>query len=167
MGRTVIEVPCSCDLATVRQVVETVLANDGYSIYNYNNQMVWKKGTGAMTAMHYINTVYYDGLLVLEGWIQVGLGSVGGDEHDLSGSFVAAIPKKSTLATMRKIEQAVLSMGTPRPPAQASAQTWQQPQGQPASAGDSPQRARFCSSCGTRFPNEEANFCSACGAKRS
>ena len=45
--------------------------------------------------------------LRLYGWVQIGVGSAGGKERDLTG-VVGAIPKKSVKKTMEKI-RAVIS----------------------------------------------------------
>ena len=42
----------------------------------------------------------------ISGWVQIGVGSVGGKERDLKG-FVGAIPKKSVLNTIEKIKAAL------------------------------------------------------------
>ena len=62
-------------------LVRGILTPDGYHEIDYNNEVVWKKGTGAMTAMHYIKLEYYANVLRVSGWVQVGLGSVGGKER--------------------------------------------------------------------------------------
>ncbi len=44
---------------------------------------------------------YAGNINIESGWIQIGVGSVGGKEHDLSG-LVAVIPKKSVEKTINK-----------------------------------------------------------------
>lgn len=103
MSRTVKIVECSRDPAIIDEQIRNILANDGYKLINYNDEKVWKMGTGLMTAMHYIKFEFSDNVLCISGWVQVGVGSVGGKEHDLTG-FTAVIPKKSVAKTMAKIE---------------------------------------------------------------
>lgn len=103
MSRTVKIIECRRDPIIINEQIRNVLANDGYREINYNNEVVWKMGTGLMTAMHYIKFEFSDNVLCISGWVQVGVGSIGGKEHDLSG-FVASIPKKSVAKTMAKIE---------------------------------------------------------------
>ena len=45
----------------------------------------------------------------LSGWVQIGVGSVGGKERDLSG-IVGSMPKKSVKNTIEKIRAAVAGM---------------------------------------------------------
>lgn len=56
-----------------------------------------------MTAMHYIKFEFSDNVLCVSGWVQIGVGSIGGKERDLTG-FMAVIPKKSVAKTIAKIE---------------------------------------------------------------
>ena len=104
MSRTVKIVECHRNPAIIDEQIRNILVNDGYKLINYNDEMVWKMGTGLMTAMHYIKFEFSDNVLCISGWVQGGTGSVvGGKEHDLTG-FTAAIPKKSVAKTMTKIE---------------------------------------------------------------
>ena len=80
---------------------------DKYKEIDYNGETVWKMGTGLATAMHFIKTEYASQTLRLYGWVQIGVGSAGGKERDLTG-VVGAIPKKSVKKTMEKI-RAVIS----------------------------------------------------------
>ena len=73
---------------------------------DYHGETVWKKGTGAMTAMQYIKLEYGQGSVTLYGWVQAGLGDVGGKEMDLKG-FFGAMPKQSLLKVIKKIQAAV------------------------------------------------------------
>ena len=104
MSRTVKIIECHRDPAIIDEQIRNILANDGYKLINYNDEMVWKMGTGLMTAKHYIKFEISENVLCISGWVQGGTGSVvGGKEHDLTG-FTAAIPKKSVAKTMAKIE---------------------------------------------------------------
>lgn len=108
MARTCMEIQLKRDPREADAIARRVLAADGYHEMNYNNntELVWKMGTGAMTAMHYIKLEYTANSMRISGWVQIGLGSVGGKERDLKG-FVGAIPKKSVMNTMNKIIAAV------------------------------------------------------------
>lgn len=59
-----------------------------------------KKELAWRSAMHFIKVEYKTGAIVLSGWIQIGVGSVGGKEQELKG-FVGMAPKKSVLKTMK------------------------------------------------------------------
>ena len=59
MGRTFRRVYPRCDIATAQQRINYILVSKGYHITPYRTgEMVWKKGTGLMTAMHYIKVDY-------------------------------------------------------------------------------------------------------------
>lgn len=108
MARTVVEIPLKQDPKAADAVARSVLSVEGYREMSYNNntELVWKMGTGVMTAMHYIKLEYSASTLRISGWVQIGIGSAGGKERDLKG-FVGAIPKKSVLNTIEKIKAAL------------------------------------------------------------
>lgn len=107
MARTMMEIPFAGERRTVETAVRGVLVADKYKEIDYNGETVWKMGTGLATAMHFIKTEYAGQTLRLYGWVQIGVGSAGGKERDLTG-VVGAIPKKSVKKTMEKI-RAVIS----------------------------------------------------------
>ena len=107
MARTMMEIPFAGERRTVETAVRGVLVADKYKEIDYNGETVWKMGTGLATAMHFIKTEYAGQTLRLYGWVQIGVGSAGGKERDLTG-VVVAIPKKSVKKTMEKI-RAVIS----------------------------------------------------------
>ena len=109
MSRTIINVPIPGDPAAADSLIRNILIADGYREIQYNLEIVWKMGTGLATAMHYIKLNYMGSNLELSGWIQAGIGSVGGKEHSLDG-MMAVIPKKSVRKTMNKICEAVAHM---------------------------------------------------------
>lgn len=74
------------------KIFRQILISDDYKEINYNLEVVWKQGTGMMTAMHYIKVEYENDVAVIFGWVQVGVGHVGGKEHDLNGVSLV-IPK--------------------------------------------------------------------------
>ena len=59
-----------------------------------------------MTAMQFIKPEYYQGEVLLYGWVQAGLGSVGLNEMDLEG-FVGVIPKQAVAKVMNQIIMAL------------------------------------------------------------
>ena len=71
MSRTVKIVECSRDPAIIDEQIRNILANDGYKLINYNDEMVWKMGTGLMTAMHYIKFEFSDNVLCISGWVHI------------------------------------------------------------------------------------------------
>lgn len=106
MARTMMEIPFAGERKTVETAVRGVLVADKYKEIDYNGETVWKMGTGLATAMHFIKTEYAGQTLRLYGWVQIGVGSAGGKERDLTG-VVGAIPKKSVKKTMEKIRAVI------------------------------------------------------------
>lgn len=106
MARTSFEAQLKKDLPAAEEAVKSILAEDGYKPVEYGSEMVWKKGTGMATAMHFIKTEFEGDTLHIWGWVQIGVASVGGKERELKG-FTASIPKKSVLKTIKKIMAAV------------------------------------------------------------
>ncbi|MBQ3486800.1 MAG: hypothetical protein IJA71_00800 [Clostridia bacterium] len=107
MGRSFRRVYPRCDLVTAQRTIEQILMSNGYHIHNYSTgEIVWKKGTGLMTAMHYIKVEYYATEIHLYGWVQSGIGDVGLGEMDLSG-FVGIIPKQAVSKVLDQIMASV------------------------------------------------------------
>ena len=111
MARSFYNISFTQDSSAVDNLVRSILIGDDYHEINYNTEVVWKKGTGLMTAMHYIKLEYYPNVLRVAGWVQVGVGSIGGKERDLTG-FTCAIPKQSVKKTIEKIQLAVAQMAS-------------------------------------------------------
>lgn len=106
MSRTVMKIPYEGDKDKIDESIREILINDDYREIDYNREVVWKKGTGLATAMHFIKVEYKTGAIVLSGWIQIGVGSVCGKEQELKG-FVGMAPKKSVLKTMKKLQDII------------------------------------------------------------
>ena len=70
-----------------------------------SGENVWKKGTGFLTAMQFIKIDFSSNEFTISALVQAGLGSVGGNEMDLTG-VVAAIPKKLLLNVIEQIKRA-------------------------------------------------------------
>ena len=107
MSRSIFHVQTEKSIEEIMPIAKNILIQDGYHEIERNGEIVWKKGTGAMTAMHFIKLDYIPGDLLLSGFVQIGVGSVGLDEMDLTG-FTGKIPKKSTFKTIQKIRKAIL-----------------------------------------------------------
>lgn len=106
MARTIIKIQYSQPFQTVDETAKNILLSNGYKEIDYNNESVWKKGTGMMTAMQFIKIEYEENVLLVSGWVQVGMGNVGGNEMALTG-FTASIPKKSVMKVISKIQDTV------------------------------------------------------------
>ncbi len=115
MARTTMDISISGYTEELDSRIRQVLIGAHYREIEYYREMVWKKGTGMMTAMHYIKVEYPDYQTVrLSGWVQIGVGSVGGKERDLSG-ITGIIPKKSVQGTMNAIQAAILQFDQENP----------------------------------------------------
>ena len=106
MSRTIKKVKFLGNEKELDERLRNVLIAEDYKEIDYNREVVWKKGLGLVTAMQYIKLEYKDGEVIISGWIQMGVGSAGGKEQELSGVF-AKIPKKSVLKTIEKIESEI------------------------------------------------------------
>lgn len=53
--------------------------------------------------MQYIKIEFTNTTLAVSGWVQAGVGSVGGNEMALNG-IVAAVPKKSVMKVIEQIK---------------------------------------------------------------
>lgn len=103
MPRTCVNIPLNQDPVQLHERIKAILVGDGYSETTYNKtEIVWKKGTGLLTAMHFIKLDYQPNLLVVSGWICSGIGALTFGEKDLSGLYAIA-PKKSVQKTVDKI----------------------------------------------------------------
>lgn len=103
MSRTIKKVKFSGNEKDLDERLRNILIADDYKEIDYNREVVWKKGLGLVTAMQYIKLEYKDDEVIISGWIQIGIGSAGGKEQELTG-IVGKLPKKSVLKTMDKIE---------------------------------------------------------------
>ena len=107
MARSFYQVEYHTSYAELKDRLESVLTANGYHPYVYNKaENVWKKGTGALTAMMYIKIEYDVGKVTIQGWSCAGLGSVELNELALSG-FVGAIPKKMCRGVIEQMIRAI------------------------------------------------------------
>lgn len=115
MSRTYMDISISAYTDALDNQIRQILIAEHYREIPYNTEIVWKKGTGLMTAMHYIKLEYPNHHTVrLSGWVQIGVGSVGGKERDLSG-ITGIIPKKSVQNTMNLIQNIVIQFDQNNP----------------------------------------------------
>ena len=104
MPRTCVNIPLNNqDPAQLHERIKVILVGDGYHETTYNkNEIVWKKGTGMLTAMHFIKLDYQPNMLIVSGWICSGIGGLTFGEKDLSGVY-GAVPKRSVQNTIDKL----------------------------------------------------------------
>lgn len=87
----------------VRSYIDGVLHSSGYQELMQDNEVIWKKGIGFLTAIKYMKVEFgLNNMVYLSGWIQV----VGGTEQDLNG-FAAGIPKKQVLNLMQRMQMEI------------------------------------------------------------
>lgn len=107
MARTIINLPLRSSVDESYNTAVNILQANGFKEVSYNGETVWKKGTGLLTAMQYIKIEFTDTItdttLIVSGWVQAGVGSVGGNEMALNG-IVAAVPKKSVMKVIEQIK---------------------------------------------------------------
>ncbi len=106
MARTTININYTKAFTEVDNTITNILTLSGYKKIDRNGEVIWKKGTGFLTAMQYIKIEYAPGMVVASGWIQAGLGSLEAPEMALHGA-AAAIPKKSVMKVLEKIQNAI------------------------------------------------------------
>ena len=96
MARTTIVTQSNCKFEQAENIINNILSKNGFKQTTINSgENVWKKGTGFLTAMQFIKIDFSSNEFTISAWVQAGLGSVGGNEMDLTG-VVAAIPKKQS-----------------------------------------------------------------------
>ena len=103
MARTTIVTQSNCKFEQAENIINNILSKNGFKQTTINSgENVWKKGTGFLTAMQFIKIDFSSNEFTISAWVQAGLGSVGGNEMDLTG-VVAAIPKKCYRANQKSI----------------------------------------------------------------
>ncbi len=107
MARTQVSMNYTCSFEQAEAIVNSILSSNGFHTTTLKSgENVWKKGTGLMTAMEFIKVDFAAGSAQVYGWVQAGVGSVGGREMDLNG-FVAIVPKKSVKKVMDQLQAAL------------------------------------------------------------
>jgi len=106
MARSTFKAQYAGDANAAKASAEAVAKAAGYSLKDYYGEQVWKKGSGFWTAMKFMKFEYDANEMTIQGWVQAGLGSVGGSEMDLDG-FVAAVPKSGLKKLINKVIAAV------------------------------------------------------------
>lgn len=106
MARTTIVTQSNYKFEQAENIINNILSKNGFKQTTINSgENVWKKGTGFLTAMQFIKIDFSSNEFTISAWVQAGLGSVGGNEMDLTG-VVAAIPKKQLLNVIEQIKRA-------------------------------------------------------------
>ena len=83
--------------------IENVLRSNGYSLKNENGEIVWKKGSGWLTAMKYVKYEFTgDKTVQIYGWVR----PMASQEQNLDG-VVCALPKRQVLNLIQAIGNAL------------------------------------------------------------
>ncbi len=107
MARTTLKINYTQPFEQVDNTVANILMISGYKKIERKGEVIWKKGTGFLTAMQYIKIEYTeDNTVVAQGWIQAGLGNLEAKEMALHGA-AGSIPKKSVMKVLEKIQSSI------------------------------------------------------------
>ena len=104
--RTEVYVPIRVPEEEAYQRAMDVLSSEGYSPRVYKEELIWKKGTGLLTSMHYIKLIPMQGHMYLQGWVMMGLGDAVLVEQPLSG-VIGLVPKRTTKGTIERIQASI------------------------------------------------------------
>ena len=108
------------------------LQKEGFAYVDFEGEMVWKKGTGALAAMQFIKVEHSGGQVHLEAWLRtVKLPGVYGKEMDFSGAWGFAVKQSfhssiNQLIGLLQQPQMVADGAQQAPPVQQQAQPVQQ-----------------------------------------
>ena len=104
MARTTLEIAYHSDFDQAEKTISRILTSNGFNqTTSKSGENVWKKGSGLMTAMQFIKTDFATDKVIFSAWVQVGIGSVGGEEMDLTG-FAAGFPKKQLMKVLQVLK---------------------------------------------------------------
>lgn len=103
--RSAMHVPCTIPVEQAYNTASQILRYNGYTPKGHVDGMIWKKGTGLATAMHYISITPLQDHLYVQGWVMMGIGDATLMEQPLTG-FVAALPKSMTKKVITDIQRA-------------------------------------------------------------
>lgn len=94
MARTTIVTQSNCKFEQAENIINNILSKNGFKQTTINSgENVWKRNWLSYSyAIHKID--FSSNEFTISAWVQAGLGSVGGNEMDLTG-VVAAIPKNN------------------------------------------------------------------------
>ncbi len=107
MARTTLTFNCTKPFDQVDNTIANILVLSGYKKIEQNDEVVWKKGTGFLTAIQYIKIEYGDNTVIASGWIRPGAsGILELKEISLEG-VAGSIPKKAVKKVLDKIRDAI------------------------------------------------------------
>ena len=107
MGRTCVTVAYNKNkFQAIQRKIENYLESEGFFRIERLGEKCWKKGTGLGTAMQFAKIEFLENTVNIYGWVQAGVGEVGGKEMELTGIF-GAIPKKNLRHRLEQIKDII------------------------------------------------------------
>ena len=138
------------------------LASEGYSYTQFQNEQIFKKGHGLVSAPSFIKVFYANNAIRVESWIKYALlPGVYFSEMDLegfTGSAVKAPLRKRVAIVEDIIMQYTNNLSSGRPvniPSSGVNTSFSQPQAS----------TKHCTNCGARI-DSNADFCGYCGSRQ-
>ncbi len=106
MSRTMVDINYSCGADAARAKTDNIFMSNGYKQKTLSSgEVVWKKGTGMLTAMKFAKVDYYENKMIISAWVSMGVGSAHAGEMNLEGAF-GVIPKRSLKDVIEKVKNA-------------------------------------------------------------
>lgn len=106
MARTSINIPTMASPEQVYNVVNGILRANGFMEKLQKQERIWGKGDGTFIAMQCVAVQYYQGQVVLQGWMY---DSILG-ESNLEAKFIGALPKKKLRKLLAQVEASIRTL---------------------------------------------------------
>ena len=116
MSRTIMEYTLNQPDNFVQFITNDFFTKEGFRFINYNGELLWKKGTGVLTAPSFVKMIYANGVIHIEAFIKWF------GEQGIEGVW-GAIPKAQLKSRLDKLMQLLSQPG----PAAAAPQYSQAP----------------------------------------
>ena len=87
----------------IEQTINKTLYDNGYSEYMLRGESVWKKGTGMLTAIHYIKIEYSEHEVTILGWIDNKIASFDLSLESKLTGYYGCIPKNAIKDVINQI----------------------------------------------------------------
>lgn len=108
--RTPYTVQFKCSKERVQFAIDMFMQENEYRPLQYNDEYVFKKGSGFWMARRFIKcTVNDDNTVLIEGWISQGLGNSASTEIALTG-FYGAWPKKILIGEIEELSTRIRNL---------------------------------------------------------
>ena len=105
--RTPYTVEYKCSKERVQFAIDVFMKENEYDLLKYNDEDVYKKGSGWWLARRFIKcTVNDDNTVLIEGWISQGMGNAASTEIALTG-FYGAWPKKILIGEIEELKNRI------------------------------------------------------------